>query len=142
VKPRFLGILKLTRAESLFTGGFSAGGAWAIRFPRPKTIKFFAVVKGERWVTLEGQAPIRFATGDVGLLSAPLAFLIATHPPLEPVDAMTLFSGAGKTDVVLGDGCDFVHIGGHVLLDSAGGALFAERFRRAAGMAPLTYPTR
>lgn len=122
----FSDILKLTRAESLVTGGFSAGGAWAIRFPRPKTIKFFAVVKGECWVALEGQAPIRFATGDVGLLSAPLAFVLASDLVLEPVDAMTLFSGAGQTDVVLGDGSDFAHIGGHVLLDPASGALLAD----------------
>jgi len=122
----FSDILKLTRAGSLVTGGFSAGGAWAIRFPRPKTIKFFAVVKGECWVALEGQAPIRFATGDVGLLSAPLAFVIASDPALEPVDAMTLFSKAGQTDVVLGEDCDFVHIGGHVLLDPASGALLAD----------------
>ena len=122
----FSDILKLTRAESLVTGGFSAGGAWAIRFPRPKTIKFFAVVKGECWVALEGQVPVRFATGDVGLLSAPLGFVLASDPALEPVDAMTLFSGAGQTDVMIGDGSDFTHIGGHVLLDPASGALLAD----------------
>ncbi|WSH27593.1 hypothetical protein U8P75_01685 [Rhizobium beringeri] len=41
----FSDILKLARAETLVTGGFTAGGPWAIRFPVPKTIKFFAVVK-------------------------------------------------------------------------------------------------
>ncbi len=42
------------------------------------------------------------------------------------VDAMTLFSGAGKTTAQLGDGSDFAHIGGHVLLDPASGALLAD----------------
>ncbi len=41
----FSDILKFTRAESLVTGGFTAGGPWALRFPAPDKIKFFAVVK-------------------------------------------------------------------------------------------------
>ena len=52
----FSEILRLTQAETLVTGGFTASGAWAIRFPVPKTIKFFAVVKGHCWVTLDGES--------------------------------------------------------------------------------------
>lgn len=122
----FSDILRLTRAETLVTGGFTAGGPWAIRFPVPKTIKFFAVVKGGCWVTLDGEAPIRFATGDVGLLSTARAFVLASDPDVSPVDAMTLFSGAGRTTAQLGDGSDFAHIGGHVLLDPASGRLLAD----------------
>jgi AraC-like DNA-binding protein len=122
----FSDILKLARAETLVTGGFTAGGPWAIRFPVPKTIKFFAVVKGGCWVTLDGEAPIRFTTGDVGLLAAPRAFVLASDPDVSPVDAMTLFSGVGRTTAQLGDGADFAHIGGHVLLDPASGRLLAD----------------
>ncbi len=122
----FSDILKLTRAETLVTGGFTAGGPWAIRFPIPKTIKFFAVLKGSCWVTLDGQEAIHFSAGDVGLLSAPLAFELSSDPSLPPVDAMSLFSGAGKTDVQIGDGSDFAHIGGHVLLDPTSGRVLAE----------------
>ena len=122
----FSDILKLARAETLVTGGFTAGGPWAIRFPVPKTIKFFAVVKGACWVTLDGEPPLRFATGDVGLLSAPRAFVLASDPDVSPVDAMMLFSGAGKTTAQLGDGSDFAHIGGHVLLDPTSGRLLAD----------------
>ncbi|SCB42243.1 AraC-type DNA-binding protein [Rhizobium lusitanum] len=122
----FSQILRLVRAETLVTGGFTAGGPWAIRFPAPKTIKFFAVVKGSCWVALDGEAPIRFATGDVGLLSAPRAFVLASDPDVTPVDAMTLFSGVGRTTAQLGDGGDFAHIGGHVLLDPASGRLLAD----------------
>jgi hypothetical protein len=67
----FSDILKLTNAESLVTGGFRAGGSWAIRFPAPDKIKFFAIVKGHCWVSIDGEAePIRFETGDVGLMAA------------------------------------------------------------------------
>lgn len=123
----FSDILKFTHAESLVTGGFTAGGAWAIRFPAPDKIKFFAIVKGHCWVELEGGArPIRFDTGDVGLLSAQRSFVLASDPGVVPLDAMSLFSRAGKTSVQLGDGADFAHIGGHVLLDPTSGRLLAD----------------
>src|SRR5262245_2993278 len=93
----FSDILKFTNAASLVTGGFTAGGAWAIRFPAPDKIKFFAVVKGHCWVSIEGEAePIRFETGDVGLLSAKRSFVLASDPSIPAVDAMSLFSGAGR----------------------------------------------
>lgn len=123
----FSDILKLTRAESLVTGGFSAGGHWAIRFPAPDKIKFFAVVKGRCWVRIEGEPEaLHFDTGDVGLLAAPRASVLASAPDIEPVDAMELFSRAGRTAMTLGDGADFAHIGGHVLLDPASASLLAD----------------
>jgi len=123
----FSDILKFTRAESLLTGGFRAGGAWAIRFPAPDKIKFFAVVKGRCWVHIDGdRAPVRFDTGDVGLLSAKRSFVLASAMDVPPIDAMSLFSGAGKATAQLGDGSEFAHIGGHVLLDPASGQLLAD----------------
>lgn len=123
----FSDILKLANAESLVTGGFTAGGAWAVRFPAPDKIKFFAVVKGSCWVRIEGEAaPVRFDTGDVGLLAAKRSFVLASAPDVAPVEAMQIFSGAGRTTTQLGDGADFAHIGGHVLLDPASGRLLAE----------------
>jgi AraC-like DNA-binding protein len=123
----FSDILKFTHAESLVTGGFTAGGAWAIRFPAPDKIKFFAIVKGSCWVSIDGVAePIRFETGDVGLLAVKRSFVLASDPGVAPVDAMDLFSRAGATTAQLGDGGDFGHIGGHVLLDPASGRLLAD----------------
>ncbi len=111
----FSDILKFTRAESLVTGGFRAGGQWAIRFPAPDKIKFFAVVKGRCWVRIEGEPDaVLFGTGDVGLLAAKRASVLASALDIEPVDAMGLFSGAGRSTATLGDGEDFAHLGGHV----------------------------
>ena len=123
----FSDILKFTSAQSLVTGGFTAGGAWAVRFPAPDKIKFFAVVKGSCWVRIEGEAePIHFETGDVGLLAAKRSFVLASDLDVAPVEAMSIFSDAGKTTAQLGDGSDFAHIGGHVLLDPASGQLLAD----------------
>ncbi|OWQ48288.1 AraC family transcriptional regulator [Roseateles noduli] len=120
----FSDILKFTRAASLVTGGFQAGGEWAIRFPAPDKIKFFAVVKGQCWVRIEGEPEaVLFETGDVGLLAAKRASVLSSALDIEPVDAMGLFSGAGRSTATLGDGEDFAHIGGHVLLDPASSRL-------------------
>ena len=120
----FSDILRLTQAQSLLTGGFSAGGRWAVRFPAPDKIKFFAVVKGSCWARLEGQAePARFEAGDVGLLSAHLWSILSSDLETEPIEAMALFSGAGRSTAQLGDGSTFVHLGGHVLLDPVSGPL-------------------
>lgn len=123
----FSDILRLTHAESLMTGGFSAGGPWAIRFPPPTSIKFFAVIKGHCFVSIDGEPePVRFDTGDVGLLTAARGFVLSSEPSVEPVDAMQLFSGSGKNTAQLGDGEAFTYIGGHVLLDPISGRLLVQ----------------
>ncbi|GAB7524200.1 AraC family transcriptional regulator [Paraburkholderia sp. 2C] len=120
----FSDILKLTRAQSLVTGGFTAGGPWAVRFPAPDKIKFFAVVKGNCWVRLEGQPePARFETGDVGLLSALRWSILSSDLETEPIEAMDIFSRAGRSTAQLGNGNEFAHLGGHVLLDPVSGPL-------------------
>lgn len=123
----FSEILKLTSAESVVTGGFTAGGPWAIAFPARDKIKFFAVVKGGCWVRLEGEAePVRFETGDIGLLVAQRSFVLSSDLGVPPLDAMDLFSRAGRTTAQLGDGRDFAHLGGHVLLDPLSGRLLLD----------------
>jgi AraC-like DNA-binding protein len=120
-------ILEFTKAQTLVTGGFSAGGAWALQFPVPKSIKFFAVVRGRCWATVDGlPEPVGFGPGDVGLLAAPRAFVLASDLNVPPQDAMQVFGGAAKTEVTLGDGRDFEYIGGHVLLDPVSGRFLAD----------------
>ncbi|SFT47524.1 AraC-type DNA-binding protein [Kosakonia arachidis] len=123
----FSDILKVAEARSLVTGGFTAGGRWAIRFPAPTTIKFFAIVQGQCYVMIDDEPEaLHFATGDVGLLSAQRGFVLASHTDVEPLDAMSLFSGGGKKSTQLGDGSDFRQIGGHVLLDPVFGPVLRE----------------
>jgi AraC-like DNA-binding protein len=123
----FSDILKVTRAESLVTGGFTAGGRWALRFPVPEKIKFFAVVRGACWVAIDGEPePVRFATGDVGLLTAKRSFVLSSEPGVEALDAMSVFSGGRNPAGGIGEGDDFAHIGGHVLLDEASGRLLSD----------------
>jgi len=123
----FSDILQLTRAESLVTGGFTAGGRWALRFPAPEKIKFFAVVKGSCWVAIDGEPePVRFVMGDVGLLTARRSFVVSSEPGVEPLDAMSVFSGGRNPEGRIGDGDNFAYVGGHVQLDQASGRLLSD----------------
>ncbi len=119
-------ILSLTTVESMVTGGFEAGGPWALRFPAPKAIKFFALTKGQCWAQIDGEAPTRFEQGDVGLLTAQRPYTLSSDPSVMPVDAMALFSGRGRSFVSLGDGTGCNYVGGHVLLDPTSGPLLSE----------------
>ncbi|BBV76670.1 AraC family transcriptional regulator [Raoultella planticola] len=120
----FSDILNLTQAHSMVTGSFTAGGRWALRFPVPNKIKFFAITKGSCWFILDGEPePVLFSAGDVGLLSARRSFTLASHPDVEPINAMSVFFGKGKPHTPIGEGDDFGHIGGHILLNQASGKL-------------------
>ncbi len=120
-------ILSIANARAVLTGGFTAGGPWAIRFPARDKIKFAAVIKGACWVTLEGEpAPGRLEAGDVTLLAEQRGFVLASDLDVEPVDAISVFSGAGATHVTLGDGGAFEYLGGHVELAPASGRLLME----------------
>ncbi|SAL33304.1 AraC family transcriptional regulator [Caballeronia udeis] len=123
----FSDILKLVNAETVVSGGFTAGGAWAIRFPAPDKIKFSVVVKGTCWVIMDGEEePVRAETGDVFLLSAQRSFVLASDLTTPAVDAHALFSGNLSKIAKLGAGEDFIQIGGHVRLDPTNGGLLAE----------------
>jgi AraC-like DNA-binding protein len=118
----FSDILTLTNAEPILTGGLRAGGRWAVRFPARDRITFLLIVKGECWGYFDGEEPVHFATGDIGLLAVPRTFVLCSDPGVPPVDATTLFT-LGRTKVQLGDGEDFAYLGGHVMLDPLRGRL-------------------
>ena len=43
----FSAVLALANARTVVSGGFTAGGAWALRFPAPGRIKFFVAANQE-----------------------------------------------------------------------------------------------
>jgi AraC-like DNA-binding protein len=115
-------ILRLADAQPVVVGGFTAGGSWALRFPAPDKIKFFALVKGSCWLRQEWETEaMRLAEGDVVVLSAPRPFVLASDLTAEPLDAVQVFAGKVPAVAHIGDGEDFVHIGGHLCLDPVNG---------------------
>jgi AraC-like DNA-binding protein len=108
-------VLRLADVESVASGGFTAGGEWAIRFPPPDKIKFFAAVRGESWLKMDDEAePRRLVCGDVVLLVTAIGFVISSDPLKEPVLAHSLFADRTDPIVTAGGGDDVLMIGGHV----------------------------
>lgn len=122
----FSDFLRLVDARPTISGGFTAGGAWAIRFPKPEYLKFFALVKGSCWLSIDGdEGPIRVEEGDVFLLSIQRSFVLAGDLEVAPLDATRLFVGTLNKSATLGEGEDCIQIGGHVRLDPTHGKLLA-----------------
>jgi AraC-like DNA-binding protein len=118
-------ILRLAKVEPTIVGGFTAGGSWAIHFPAPDKLKFFALIKGECYLVIDGtEEAVRIEEGDVILLSLQTPYILAGDLSAEPLDALQLFA-EGKTPVI-GDTGDCIQIGGHVRLDQKTGAILAD----------------
>ncbi|HKX35156.1 MAG TPA: cupin domain-containing protein, partial [Rhizorhapis sp.] len=116
-------ILSLIEARAVYAGGFSAGGDWAIRFPPPEKIKFFAIARGACLLAVDGLSdPYQLDCGDVVLLSAPAPFTIASADGISPVDAYELYT-EGKRMASVGQGDDFLAMGGHIDLGTASSRL-------------------
>ena len=104
-----------------------AGGTWALRFPPPQKIKLTAVVKGACWLAVNGEpAPVRLETGDVFMVPAERSFVLASDLKVRPLDGLELFTKASANVGKVGDGNDFLAIGGHVALDPDRGGVLAE----------------
>jgi len=122
----FSDILKLANVTTLLTGGFTAGGPWAIRFPPRDRVQFFAVVKGRCRGQFDGEdQSIWFETGDIGVLGEPRSVVLASGPDVAPVRGEDLFAD-GRTMATIGDGSEFAYIAGHVDFDQAGRRLLAD----------------
>lgn len=123
----FSSILSMVTARSAVSGGFTAGGAWAIRFSRPDRIKFFIAAKGECWLWIDGdENPVRFRKGDVFLLTAQRSFLLASDLDREPLDAEVVYKDGPHQMPNISAGDDFMFFGGHVILDSESGNLLVD----------------
>lgn len=109
-------VLRLADVESVVSGGFNAGGDWALRFPAPDKLKFFAVLRGGCWLRTDGGTTVRMDEGDVVLLIAERGFVLASDLSLPPVDAREVFAGRTTPIVTVGEGDDVLQIGGHVRL--------------------------
>ncbi len=116
--------LELVDARTIYAGGFIGGGEWAIRFDPPKKIKFFVVGRGSCLLSLDGLVePFALAAGDVFILTRNVGFTIASNLSLDPRHAFEVFRGAGAAIVPVGEGDDFLLLGGHIDTSQPGGRL-------------------
>ena len=111
-------IVTMTGARCGISSSLVAGSPWALHYPPPRQIKFMAIVKGACWLSFDAEnAPYRIETGDVLMLSGPRTYRLASDLSVPPLDAREVFADLTAKLVRIGDGEDFVAIGGHVALD-------------------------
>ena len=111
-------ILAFVGARCEVAGGFTAGGDWGIRFPRPDAIKFGVVAAGACWMRVDGlAAPQTLQAGDVFFVKGDRAFDLLSDLDVAPLDAREVFRDAPDSMASLGDGTDVLYLGGHVELD-------------------------
>ncbi len=120
-------VLSLTRATSVVSGGFEAGGKWALQFPPPGRLKFSAVAKGGCWLRVDGRKKgVRLEAGDVFLMDGKDGFVVGSDLGIAPKDAYkTLGLRDGKLGRV-GTGEDCTIVAGNIALDEASGAIVTE----------------
>jgi AraC-like DNA-binding protein len=111
-------MLSLLRVRSYMSGGFDAGRDWSIQFDRHEGIKFYAVISGECWLSVDDVPdPVRVTTGDCFLLPRGRAFRMASDLSLTPLDGAAFFSTAqnGRINPYNGGG-HFLSVCGHFAL--------------------------
>jgi AraC-like DNA-binding protein len=117
-------ILSALDTRALFSVRFSASGAWSVAFPPPPYLKFNAIRQGSVWVIPEGQTPILVEAGDC-LVVSQKSFTLCSDPSVRPIPASAVFAD-GATDVAVGQGDEFVLLGGSVTLDTVDGGLLTD----------------
>jgi AraC-like DNA-binding protein len=111
-------VLLLLKPRSYSAGGFDAGGEWSVQFPLHESIKCYAVVSGQCWLSVEGiPDAVRLETGDCFLLPSGRPFRLASDLTLASVDARTIFvTGLNGGIVSFNGGGDCFIVGGQFAL--------------------------
>lgn len=120
-------ILSMIEARVVYGGGFAAGGEWAIRFPPPEKIKFFAIARGSCFVAVDGiSTPFHLQCGDIFLLSEQISFTVASDLAVSPADALQVFDEGRSNFARLGQGDEFLYLGSHLDFASKGSRLLID----------------
>lgn len=122
--------LERVAARCVITGGFTVGGAWAVRFPTPERLKIAAQVSGSCVLRCEGtSASVRLGPGDVAVLDGRHPIVVGSDEQVTPRDASLVLAGQDHAMVDLG-GDDAVHrvvqVGGHIEANAAGTAMLRQ----------------
>jgi AraC-like DNA-binding protein len=114
------GVLSLLKPRSFMFGGFEAGGAWSIAFPRHEGFKCYAIGRGRCWLALDGEEPVLLQTGDCFLLTRGRPFRMTSDLALPPADWRTIITRPPNGGIArINQGADFTSIGGHFTLDGS-----------------------
>ncbi|MBO4258811.1 AraC family transcriptional regulator [Streptomyces griseorubiginosus] len=116
--------LAVADARSVFSGGFLAGGHWAIRLVGRDKLKVNAVVRG-RCLLLppDGGEPLPLVEGDIVVSDGRRPYVLCSGPGIEPISSDQVAMDPGTRMGRLGEGEDVACVSGHIDLSRDSGEL-------------------
>ncbi|MFF7189875.1 AraC family transcriptional regulator [Streptomyces sp. NPDC008222] len=116
--------LAVADARCVFSGGFTAGGDWAIRLRGRDKLKVNAVVRGHcLLVSEDGGEPLRVEAGDIVVSDGRRSYVLCSAPGVAPLDSKQVEVDPGDRMAHLGDGEAFLCVSGHIDLSRDSGDL-------------------
>ncbi|MEV6947977.1 AraC family transcriptional regulator [Streptomyces sp. NPDC051172] len=116
--------LAVADARSVFSGGFTAGGAWAIRLRGRDKLKVNAVVRGGCLLVREGGGePVKLSEGDVVVSDGRQSYVLCSALGVEPLDSGDVSMEPGTRMARLGHGEEVACVSGHIDLSRDSGEL-------------------
>ncbi|MET3611724.1 AraC-like DNA-binding protein [Rhizobium aquaticum] len=127
-------VIALLRPNTAVSKPISGRGAWAVRYAAHDAPGFTIVLKGECWVTFEGEAPLKLNTGAFLLLPATPAFTLGSRSdivgtPTEPMD-VPVRHGEQEGEA------DFTALGGTFSIETANAPLLLALLPRMIHLPP------
>jgi AraC-like DNA-binding protein len=118
--------LTVADARGMFSGGFTAGGDWAIRLRGRDKLKVNALVRGScLLVSEDGGEPVRLGEGDLVVSDGRRPYVLCSAPGVTPLDSAGVAMDPGSRMARLGDGQadEVVCVSGHIDLSRDSGDL-------------------
>lgn len=119
--------LAVADARAAMSGGFVAGGPWALRLHAPDRLKVNCVIRGTCLLVREDTGEqVRLAEGDVIVSDGALPYVLCSDPGVTPLPGGRLPADPRTGIRRIGSGEDVMCIAGHVDLSRDRGALLRE----------------
>lgn len=121
-------VIALLRPNTAVSKPITGRGRWGVRYSAHDAPGFTIILKGACWISVDGQAPLKFGKGDFLLLPSTPAFTLASHPDIvgEPRDPMDLPVRHGEQE---GD-ADFEALGGTFSIEQVNAPLLLKLLPR------------
>ncbi|MCF3134929.1 AraC family transcriptional regulator [Streptomyces olivochromogenes] len=136
--------LTVADARSVFSGGFTAGGDWALRLRGRDRLKVNAVVRGRCLLVRDGGGePVELVEGDLVVSDGRRPYVLCGAPGVEPLESREVTVDPGTGMARIGEGEDVVCVSGHIDLSRDSGDLLRRalpelvRVRADAAEAPV-----
>lgn len=127
-------VIALLRPSAALSKPISGRGAWAVRYAEYDAPGFTIILKGECWLAIEGDEPLKLETGAFLLLPSTPAFTLSSRPgmagtPTDPVDeAVRHGEQEGEAD--------FLALGGTFRIEAANAPLLLALLPRMIHVPP------